>query len=381
MIKKAIFFFPENPFSNRAGNVKRAFSTLNILKKIGYEIDLVGSKDVYQEMSDKEYFDKNVVNTLFLISKKPNKKNILVYLKYKFKKKINKPFKYNGFLSSYTIDSFEKILSQKKYDLIFVNYETWAPLVHNTIAKQSKLIIDTHDWMTLNNFYNNPKIDIGEKFGEEIKNLSFFNHIVTISIDEYFIFKSFLGKKVINIPPGFPDKTENETLKFSEKKYDLIFVGSDNPFNIKALKWFFETVFPLIKIKTKICVIGRICNHIPDFENLDKIIYAEDLDGLYYNSKVALCPMLEGTGIKIKVVEALSYGLPVIGTTKTVDGFLDKNANGCITADNPLEFASNIEIVLSNQEFYDLIKNQSKTYFKEHFMEDKIAQSWKSILM
>ncbi|WP_435523346.1 hypothetical protein [Chryseobacterium indoltheticum] len=86
-----------------------------------------------------------------------------------------------------------------------MNYEFWTDLIRDQDLKGAKTIVDTHDWITLNEFYNNKNLDLGKRFGEEINNLSFYDKVVTISQDEYFIFKSFLGDKVINIPPSFPE--------------------------------------------------------------------------------------------------------------------------------------------------------------------------------
>ncbi len=145
--------------------------------------------------------------------------------------------------------------------------------------------------------------------------------MITISNEEHFIFKSFLGDKVINIPPSFPENFETEATR---KEYDLIFVGSDNPFNVDALNWFIEHVLPLLNSDIRICVIGRICKRIPDHNNIEKFFFVDQLKEFYHKSKVAICPMLGGTGIKIKVVEALSFGIPVVGTDKAVDGFFQK---------------------------------------------------------
>ena len=40
------------------------------------------------------------------------------------------------------------------------------------------------------------------------------------------------------------------------------------------------------------------------FHNIHKIDFVEDLDAIYKHSKIAICPMLTGTGLKIKVIEA-----------------------------------------------------------------------------
>lgn len=376
MPKKILYFFPENPFSNRAGNVTRAKTTLAILKKIGCQIDLAGVEDIYKEKGDNTDFDKNMVENLFLLSRRPQKKiKSLEYWKYKFSKQTSKK-KSNPILTSYIKESFKKIFELKKYDYVIINYEFWSGLIDNKLSNNPIKIVDTHDWITLNEFYKNPSLKIGKRFEEEISNLSKFDKVITISSDENFVFKGFLGNKVINIPPSFTTQFSND----STKKYDLIFVGSDNIFNIKSLNWFFENVYPLLPENLNIIIIGRVCCHIEKIKKIEYLEFVENLDEYYVQSRIAICPMLEGTGIKIKVIEALSYALPVVGTERAIDGFQSKSANGCLVNDAPEIFKDNIMALLHNESYYKSIKSQGKEYFDDNFSEEKAVEKWKNIL-
>lgn len=378
MTKKILFFFPENPFSNRAGNVIRAKTTLHILKKLGHDIDLVGVRYIYNDLQDTTDVDENIVDNLFFIKPRPLKKiTSFNYWKYKILKLYKKTDQSNPALTDFTKKEFKDIVSNKKYDAIIINYEFWAGLIDDDSMKNILKIVDTHDWITLNEFYKNKSLNIGTRFNEEINNLSKFDKVIAISNDEYFIFKSFFGDKVINIPPSFPENfsTENE-----KKQYDIIFTGSDNPFNIEGISWFLEKVLPLLPTTIKVCIIGRVCKHIPDHKNIKKIAFADELNIYYQQSKISICPMLKGTGIKIKVVEALSFGLPVVGTEKSIDGFSQKTGNGCYATSNEKEFADMIIKLLSSEADYTKLKIEAIDFFKNNFSEKRSIELWKNTL-
>lgn len=378
MSKKILFFFPENPFSNRAGNVVRAKTTLTILKKLGHHIDLVGVKHIYRDMQDTNDFDENIVDNLFFITPRPPKKKTTIeYWKYKILKAYTKPSLSNQSLTDFAKKEFKDIFNKKKYDAIIINYEFWADLLDPDSMKNCLKIVDTHDWITLNEFYKNRSLNVGRRFNEEINNLSKFDKIVTISNEEFFVFKSFLGDQVVNIPPSFPENFIDEN---KEKQYDLIFTGSDNPFNIEGIQWFLENVLPLLPETIKICVVGRVCKHIPDHKNIAKVIFAEALSSYYSESRIAICPMLKGTGIKIKVVEALSFGLPVIGTERAVDGFSSKSDNGCLVNNDPEIFKDYIIALLQDGTYYETIRNRGKEYFKNNFSESRTLKFWSDII-
>lgn len=376
--KNLLFFFPESPFSKRAGNVLRTFTNLKQLKSLGLNIDLVGVEDYYKSFGDlAENADHEIVDSVFVLKTNPPKKKLThTYWRYKIQKKFGEQNP-NQYLTQYLKDNFAKLLDQKKYDYIVINYEFWTDLIRDQNLNGAKTIIDTHDWITLNDFYINKNLDLGKKFNSEIKNLSFYDKVITISNDEYFIFKSFLGDKVINIPPSFPENFPETT---SEKKYDLIFVGSDNPFNIESIKWFIDKVTPHLPEKIKICIIGRVCNHVPDQNNIEKVFFADDLGKYYHSSKIAICPMLKGTGIKIKVVEALSFGLPVAGTEKAVDGFFQKNNNGCVVSDDEKKLVELIKELINNEAVFNKKKEEAIEFFKANFSEEKSVELWKKTL-
>lgn len=374
---QVLFFSPENPFSNRAGNTTRAKKNISILKKLGCNIDLVGFKNIYDCMDDELDYDHKLVENHFLIAKKPLKSlTSRTYWKYKWLKLFGKKNRHNPLLTLYAKDSFENILKKKKYDYIIINYEIWSDLIHSKLSKNTINIVDTHDWMTLNEFYQNPKLDFGRRFYEEINNLNKFDKVITISQDETFVFKSFLGEKVINIPPSFA--VSHSTTK--EKKWDLIFVGSENIFNRKSLEWFFENVYPLLGTSIRILIIGRVSKYISVPKTVETIYFAENLSCYYHQSKIAICPILEGTGIKIKAVEALSFGIPVVGTTHSIDGFSSKIDNGCLIDDEPAGFKNHILKLLENENYYNTIKTQAEQYFTKHFSEESGINKWKQVL-
>jgi len=379
--KKLLFFFPENPFAKRAGNILRCFTNLTQLKSLGLNIDLVGIEDYYKSFGDSyDSIDKNIIDDILILKSRPPKNKLSsAYWKHKFLRKYGKKYDDNPFHTQYFQDTFDAFVQKKKYDYVIINYEGWTNLIRNTDLKGAKTIVDTHDWMTLNEFYSNKNLQlVGKKFGEEIVNLSFYDRVVTISNDEYSVFKNFLGDKVVNIPPSFPENFENENL---EKKYDLIFVGSDNPFNIEAIHWFIDKVLPQISTKISICIIGRVCKHVPDRENIEKVFFADDLKDYYSRSKIAICPMLRGTGIKIKVVEALSFGLPVVGTKKAIDGFSHKTGNGCLATDDEKTFADIIENLLNNPADYEKQRQEAIHFFKNNFSEKKSIELWRNTLI
>lgn len=161
----------------------------------------------------------------------------------------------------------------------------------------------------------------------------------------------------------------------TEPEFDLVYVASDNRPNQLSSAWFFDKVYPLLPRTIRLAVVGKITAHVlPNLPNVTLIPYVEHLATVYTNARVALTPMLVGTGVKVKVVEALSYGLPVVCTERGLDGLPVKNNNGCLLAETAEEFAQHIIQLLEDQAFYKRQSEMAKKTFLQCFATEEVAK-------
>ncbi|MBE5320614.1 glycosyltransferase family 4 protein [Pedobacter sp. MR2016-19] len=376
-MRRVLFFMPDNPLKKNAGNRTKALSMLNYFKSRNFEIDFVSEYFTgrWSEKDIKAFEQSGLANTTYVIKKKPSKKNILYYLLfYKLPNFFyqNKawvfPLQFPELVTLRFKRAFKKILKNNDYDYIFINYASWATLVENNdLTKKAIKVIDTHDFITAQ---LQKKNNIGQSFKEEIRRISLFDIALAISVEEQYVFSQFCKNKVV-LAPMMLDQPENFH-SAKEKSFDLIYVASDNIHNQKAANWFFSHVYPLLPTSVQICIIGQINEHLSiKAPNIVSVNFAEDLSTYYQNAKVALCPMLTGTGTKIKVVEALSYGLPIVCNTRGIDGLINKTNNGCLVSDDSVEFANNIMKLLTNEAEYkkqaeNALAAFNTSYEKEH---------------
>ena len=136
--------------------------------------------------------------------------------------------------------------------------------------------------------------------------------------------------------PSFRDRT------------GLIFVGSWNhPPNGDAVTWFLDEVLPLVRVD-----LPEIDVHIVGSDQPAGLAagdprvhchgWVEDLDSLYDTVRVAIAPLRFGSGIKGKIGEALSRGVPAVTTTVGAEGFQFASGYELIVADSAHEFAAQV---------------------------------------
>src|SRR5690554_6760525 len=372
-MKSILYFFPENPLENNAGNKIRALQLLRYFKERGMKVDFVSLLQGMSKWEDpdiEEIKQSGWIDNLYFLQKKASKKNRVKYfLDFKlpnhfYKQKLGMESSLNVDISLNQKKSFEEILKSKSYDYIIVSYLYWADLVNTALASGSKTIVDTHDFLTLHHT-KEENFKLGPTFEDEINKLNGFDEAWTISSDEQFVFGQFCTTEIRLIPPYFDAPSPDNPV--SKKIYDLIYVASDNPHNRMSAAWFFEQVFPLLPKSLSICIVGKISDYVGDYPNVHKVPYAENLHNYYVHSKIVLCPMLSGTGVKIKVVEALSYGLPVVCTSRGVDGLPNKINNGCLISDDPEGFAQHIHALRHYPALYEQQSNWGRELFNNHF--------------
>ncbi|MCX2495844.1 glycosyltransferase [Pedobacter sp. PF22-3] len=357
-MKKVLFFMPDNPLKKNAGNRTRALSMLGYFRSRNFEIDFVSEyyTGKWDEDDIKAFEQSGLADNTYVIKKKPAKKNILYYLLfYKLPNFFyqNKawffPLQFPELVTLRFKRAFKKILKKNNYDYIMINYASWATLVaDNPYTKNAIKVIDTHDFITAQ---LQRKVNIGQSFKEEIRRISLFDIALAISVEEQYIFSQFCKSKVV-LAPMMLDRPEI-LHSVKGRTFDLIYVASDNIHNQKSASWFFKEVYPLLPAHVQICIIGQINEHLSiKAPNITSVNFVEDLSAYYLNAKVALCPMLTGTGTKIKVIEALSYGIPVVCNTRGIDGLIDKTNNGCLVSDDAIEFKNNIMQLLTDASAY-----------------------------
>jgi succinoglycan biosynthesis protein ExoO len=126
----------------------------------------------------------------------------------------------------------------------------------------------------------------------------------------------------------------------------VLFVGSNTAPNIVGLRWFIDHVWPLVRAGAPSAVLkvaGDVGNafrcRAPGVEFLGRV---DDLEPLYHDAGVVISPLLQGSGLKIKLIEALGRGKAIVATPKTVQGVEDLVSGVLPITDDAHAFASEV---------------------------------------
>lgn len=124
----------------------------------------------------------------------------------------------------------------------------------------------------------------------------------------------------------------------------LLFVGSNTAPNVEGLRWFFAQVWPQVRAAVpdaRLDVAGTVAASLstpPDGVNLLGLV--DDLAPLYRDAAVLISPLTFGSGLKIKLVEALAAGKAIVATSITLQGVEEIVGESVEVADDPDRFAA-----------------------------------------
>jgi succinoglycan biosynthesis protein ExoO len=149
------------------------------------------------------------------------------------------------------------------------------------------------------------------------------------------------------------DVTDDPQMLLALASRQILFVGAGHSFDVAGLMWFWERVFPLLSdcIRPEDVVVAGgirdVMKERPPFKFLGRV---PDLGKVYRETRVVIAPLNEGTGLKIKVVEALAHGKALVTTRFGALGVDDGAGRAFLAADAPKDFANGVQLLLSDDE-------------------------------
>jgi len=123
----------------------------------------------------------------------------------------------------------------------------------------------------------------------------------------------------------------------------VLFVGSNTAGNIIGLRWFFDEIWPLVRARrpeAKLTVVGTVRRGLgappPGVSLLGP---RADLSCYYAEAGVVIAPLTVGSGLKIKLIDALARGKAVVATPVTLQGVSAGARAAVREAASPADFA------------------------------------------
>ncbi len=138
----------------------------------------------------------------------------------------------------------------------------------------------------------------------------------------------------------------------------MFFGAMDRSENHEAVVWFLEMVLPAIRSvipNVRVLIVGAhparallaLCQQT---QGVDVTGYVPDPRPWFAETWFGIVPLQSGAGLKVKVVEFLAQGLPVVTTTIGSEGITAQGEDGLIVSDTAVEFARHCIVLLGDRD-------------------------------
>ena len=290
----------------------------------------------------------------------------------------------------------DALLNKYSFDYVHVSHSFMAHYVAQ--LKGIPRVVDHHNVKTI--FYqdalvktHNPlnKINFQAEyykwFNYERDVLSQFEFHTSCSKKEQSAIKEFTNSSVELLPSGV-DVNKFYPRISKSLGLNLLFTGSLDYFpNADAAVYFCQSILPRIR-KEIPNVIFQVVGRKPSAA-LEKTMRStpntwfscdvKDMRPFYYQSTLFVVPLLDGAGTRLKIMEAMATGLPVVTTSKGCEGLDVNDGEGVLVADNPHDFARTTVRLLKDDELREALRHQALKVCRERFSWDKTLNSLENI--
>lgn len=164
-----------------------------------------------------------------------------------------------------------------------------------------------------------------------------------------------------------------------ERRSGLLFVGGfQHPPNVDAVLWFSQQIMPALREfmpDIRLYVAG---SHTPRqvhdlaSDNITVLGWVEDLSDLYQECRLFVAPLRFGAGIKGKVGESLSHGLPVVTTRVGAEGMGLRHGRDVLVADDAGDFAREVARAYLDSELWTALAAQGRLRILEQFTPEAV---------
>ncbi|MBI5218653.1 MAG: glycosyltransferase [Bacteroidia bacterium] len=169
----------------------------------------------------------------------------------------------------------------------------------------------------------------------------------------------------------------NSTIEFPS----LFHLGSMNWMpNIEGIQWFLDNVWERVNKKypyLKLYLAGR---NMPEWmlqlklPNVVVLGEVENASDFLLSKSVMIVPLLSGSGMRVKIIEGLTFGKAIISTTIGAEGIECEHGKNILIADTPDEFIRMIDVCISDENFCKTLGENARQLIMEKYNNAVVTQ-------
>ncbi|MFP5231718.1 MAG: glycosyltransferase family 4 protein [Acidobacteriota bacterium] len=371
-MKRLLVVANDFPYPPTHGAAVDMWNRILILREMGFQVDLLAT---VREAPVNDAVDavRERVGTLWTTPRRAGLRSLLSVQPFQVRSR----------------SGLREVEIAQPYDAVLLEAEYVAPFLDNPAAKGAKLILRVHNEQV--GYFR----DLADGAASWLKKLYYLSESLkfrpfTRKIAQrcdllWFISDSEREDHVRRFPQDarksffLPTHVNPSDLHpFSGAGKKALFIGSLTiSHNTDSVEWYIANVHPRLNDVPDYAfqIAGRTAGgSVAGLRNLVQRTAGaaleenpETLDGLYREAAVFVNPVIRGAGVKIKVVQAIQAGVPVVSTSMGIEGtgFLDRVH--VLVGDSPSSFADCVRRVLTEPGLAESLVGNAQAFVRERY--------------
>ena len=218
----------------------------------------------------------------------------------------------------------------------------------------------------------------------ELEAMNIYDAIITLSDDDKNrLLKDGVRAKIYSSFAKVQYRKKYSCNYSNAKNIDLVFVGpeSHEP-NRQGLSWFMSNVWNKVLCKfnnTAIHIVGKWSAKTQKewkskYSNIIFEGFVDDLS-VMLRDNILIVPIFEGSGIRMKILEAANVGTPFVSTTIGAEGLGFESGKNCMIANNENEFYNAIQFLLSSKDELDRLSKKAYEHAIDDFSDKRFVET------
>jgi sugar transferase (PEP-CTERM/EpsH1 system associated) len=207
-----------------------------------------------------------------------------------------------------------------------------------------------------------------------------FDRCTTVSEADQRLLKRANPRLRVDVIPNGVDIQKYQPLPAENASSALLFIGNMGyPPCVDAVLYFCREIFPHIRRKigaAELWIVGRDPRSEVLQFNGDRVHVTGRVDDVipyYRQSAACVVPLRAGGGTRLKILEAMALGRPVVSTTIGCEGLEVVDGEHLLIADSPDQFAEKTVRLLTDRQLYQHISTNGRQLVETRYDWDKIA--------
>lgn len=304
-----------------------------------------------------------------------------------------KSYHVQRFISKDFQKRIEQLVNQEQYDIVQMETLFVAPYmdVIRRASPKTKIVLRAHNieyliWERIRQTTQNPlkklylRHIVNTLKRYELNTLPHFDAIAAITHHDAAFIRKY-NRNTLAVPFGI-NADEYPVSDPDTWEYPSLFhIGSMNWMpNEEGIRWFLDKVWPLVRQNNpalKLYLAGR---HMPawiyEIEDKNLIVLGEVDSAVDFMMQkgVMIVPLLSGSGIRIKIIEAMACGKPVVATSTGAEGIDVTHQEDIWLADEPEEFSEAIDTLVKDKQTAAIIGQKARKTIGKKYDNDTLME-------